>query len=146
MNEISTRENEQIVAGIFRKCLDVRAAGKKLNASDQLVYEIEIMLQEVNSGASFEQYFRWASIEEISMIIGHLQTLGLSDVADIVLRALSIAFPGGLPRSASELDALTQWTPDQEKQLRAIAEALIHFNGVITNALAEFCHRNPSRQ
>jgi hypothetical protein len=55
MAEMSTPENEELVARVYTQALEARAAGRELDASDMVVYEIEMLSQEVNSGASFEQ-------------------------------------------------------------------------------------------
>lgn len=97
MAEMSTGENEALVSRVYTQALQDRDDGKTLAAPDLMVYHIEMLSQEVNSGASFEQYFRWASVEEISQVVGRLESLGLGDVAQIVRRAIEVAFPEGLP-------------------------------------------------
>src|SRR5512145_1593560 len=70
--EMSTPENEELVARVYTEALEARADGRKLSAADTVIYEIEMLSQEVNSGASFEQYFRWASTEEIGRVVDRL--------------------------------------------------------------------------
>ena len=69
MAEMSTPENEELVAHVYTQALEARANGVPLGNADTAIYEIEMLSQEVNSGASFEQYFRWASLEEISRAV-----------------------------------------------------------------------------
>jgi hypothetical protein len=95
MAEMSTPENEELVARVYTQALEARTAGRELAASDMVVYKIEMLSQEVNSGASFERYFRWASSAEISQAVGRLESLGLSEVARLTRRAIEVAFPGG---------------------------------------------------
>jgi hypothetical protein len=107
-----------------------------------MVYHIEMLSQEVNSGASFEQYFRWASIEEISEVVGCLESLALSDVAQIVRRAIDVAFPNGLPVNDEKKSELTEWTEEQESLLREAANGFEEFNGRIINVLAAFYRKS----
>jgi len=107
-----------------------------------MVYHIEMLSQEVNSGASFEQYFRWASIEEISEAVGRLESLALSDVAQIVRRAIDVAFPNGLPATDEEKSELTEWTEEQEELLGKAANEFEEFNGRIINVLAAFYRKS----
>jgi hypothetical protein len=138
MAEMSTAENEQLVSDVYTKALEARAANKTLSPKDQILYEVEMLLQEVNSGASFEQYFRWASLDELGTAIGRLEKLGLAEAAAIARRAFGVAFPKGVPASEDEKEALTQWTPKQEEQLSALADEFTEYNGTITNVLANF--------
>jgi hypothetical protein len=140
MPEISTSENEELVSRVYTQALQDRLDGRELAPADLMVYQIEILSQEVNSGASFEQYFRWASVQEISEAVDRLESLGLSEVAQIVRRAIEVAFPDGVPRTDEEKSELTDWTGDQEELLAAAASEFEEFNGRIINVLAAF-HR-----
>ena len=140
MTEMSTSENEELVSRVYTQAIQDRADGRELDAADLMVYHIEMLSQEVNSGASFEQYFRWASVEEISEAVGRLESLGLPEVAGIVSRAIEAAFPKGVPPSDDEKSELTEWTERQEELLSALAAELEEFNGRIINVLAAF-HR-----
>ena len=142
MAEMSTPENEKLVSETYAKALEARLADQPLGDAEQIVYEVEMLSQEVNSGASFEQYFRWATREEIAKIESRLRALELAGAADITKRALAVAMPDGLPDSDEAMEALTQWTAGQEEQLQALADAFAEFNGTITNALAEFYRRS----
>jgi hypothetical protein len=140
MPEMSTSENEELVSRVYTQTLQDRLDGRELAPADLMVYHIEILSQEVNSGASFEQYFRWASVQEISEAVDRLESLGLSEVAQIVRRAIEVAFPDGVPRTDEEKSELTDWTGDQEELLAAAASEFEEFNGRIINVLAAF-HR-----
>lgn len=113
MPEMSASENEELVSRVYTQALQDRQDGRKLPAADLMVYHIEMLSQEVNSGASFEQYFRWASVEEISEAAGRLESLALPEVAQIVRRAIDVAFPDGLPANDEEKSELTDWTEKQ---------------------------------
>jgi hypothetical protein len=140
--EMSTPENEELVARVYTEALEARADGRKLSAADTVIYEIEMLSQEVNSGASFEQYFRWASIEEMSRVADRLESVGLPEVAQLTRTAIEVAFPDGLPGSDEEKDDLTAWTEDQEERLSTLANAFEEFNGRIINVLAAFYRKN----
>jgi hypothetical protein len=142
MSEMSTSENEELVSRVYTQALKERQDGRHLDAADLMVYHLEMLTQEVNSGASFEQYFRWASVAEISEAVGRLETLALSDVAQIVRRAIDVGFPDGLPATDEEKDALTEWTEDQLDTLSALAGDFEEFNGRLTNILAAFYRKS----
>jgi hypothetical protein len=141
MSETSTSENEALVSRVYTQALQDRQDGRELSPADLMVYNIEMLSQEVNSGASFEQYFRWASVEEISGVVDRLTSLGLSEVAEIVRRAIDIAFPDGLPATDADKSDL-DWTDDQEERLRAAATDFEMFNGRIINVLAAFYRKS----
>ena len=138
MPEMSTRENDELVSRVYTQALQDRQDGRELAAADLMVYHIEMLSQEVNSGASFEQYFRWASVAEIAEAPSRLESLGLSEVGEIVRRAIDVAFPGRLPATDEEKDPLTEWTQEQEEALRALAGEFEEFNGRIINVLAAY--------
>jgi phage-related protein len=67
-----------------------------------------------------------------------LQSLTLSDVAELVRQAIAAAFPDGVPSSDEEKNDLTEWTVEQEERLSALAGEFEEFNGKIINVLADF--------
>lgn len=144
MPEMSTSENEKLVSRVYTQIIENFDDSKKLSAAELMVYNIEMLSQEVNSGASFEQYFRWASVSEISEAAGRLESLGLPEVAQIVSRAVEVAFPNGLPPTDDEKEELTEWSEEQEEKLNALAIEFEAFNGRIINVLAEFFRSNQS--
>jgi hypothetical protein len=140
--ETAASENEELVSRVYTQALQDRHDGRQLSEADLMVYHIEMLSQEVNSGASFEQYFRWACVEEISEAVGRLESLALPEVARIVRRAIDEAFPNGLPATDEEKSELIEWTEEQEQRLSALATEFEKFNGRILNVLADF-HRKP---
>jgi hypothetical protein len=138
MAEMSTPENDELVGRVYTQALEARAEGRQLDPADTVVYEIELLSQEVNSGASFEQYFRWASVEEVGRVVDRLEALALPEVAQLARTAIDVAFPNGVPSTDEEKDELTAWTEDQEERLAELAAAFEEFNGRIINVLGEF--------
>ena len=142
MPEMSTSENDALVSRVYTQALQDRSVGRPLDPATLMVYHIEMLSQEVNSGASFEQYFRWASVAEIVEASDRLESLTLDAVAEIVRRAIDIAFPGGLPATDEEKDELSEWTAEQEERLGALAEEFEAYNGRIINVLAAFYRKS----
>jgi len=142
--ETSASENEALVSRVYTQALLDRQGGRELAPADLMVYNIEMLSQEVNSGASFEQYFRWASVEEISEAVDRLTSLGLPEVAEIVRRAIDIAFPDGLPATDADKSDL-DWTDDQLERMGAAATDFEQFNGRIINVLAAFYRKSTPR-
>ena len=138
MSEMSTADNEELVSRVYTKALKDREQGRALDAATLMVYHIEMLSQEVNSGASFEQYLRWASVDEIAQAADRLESLKLADVAELVRQAIAVAFPDGVPSSDEEKNVLTEWTVAQEERLVALAGEFEPFNGRIINVLADF--------
>ena len=145
MDEMATPENAKLVARVYSKALKELAKGRTLSPADEVVYEVEMLSQEVNSGASFEQYFRWASTSEIARIVGRLESLGLQAVAQLATSAIAAAFPNGLPTSDDEKEDLSEWTEEQENHLSELAEEFTRFNGEVINVLGKFHRENEHR-
>ena len=143
--EISTEENEAIVREICDKVAAARESNSPITPEHQLVYDVDYLLLEANSGASFEQYFRWASVEEIRRVVPALRKVGLTDVADLTEEAIQVAFPKGIPATDEEKSNLTDWSETQDEKLRELFPALEDQNGRITNVLAAFANKDAKR-
>lgn len=143
--QMATGENEELVSRVYAQALEDRHEGRKLAAAELMVYHIEMLSQEINSGASFEQYFRWASVEEISEAVSRLESLALPKVARIVRRAIAVGFPNGLPATDEEKSGLVAWSAAQEERLGALAAEFEKFNGRVLDALAAY-HRRAGRR
>jgi hypothetical protein len=141
MTVMSTPENEALVARVYAQALEQSVAGRTLSPEMQRVHDVEHLMQEVNSGASFEQYFRWASLPELAGIEQHLAALGLDGVRQLTRQAMRVAFPRGLPRTAQAHEEATEWTAQQEAQLAALFEQLEAHNGHVTNVLGAFARQ-----
>ncbi len=77
MPEQSTEENEKLVQEVYTAAMTRVHSDQSLEEPERMVWEIEGLMQEVNSGASYEQYFRWRPVSEISVIVARLYGLGL---------------------------------------------------------------------
>ncbi|NNF00914.1 MAG: DUF4375 domain-containing protein [Pyrinomonadaceae bacterium] len=136
--EISTRENEKLVSAVYERAMKAVHAEESIGKNENIVYQIELLSQEVNSGASFEQYFRWVGKPEVDSILEWLQVLEMPEVDTIVQEAIAVAFPNGVPEDESEYEECTEWNEDQEVRLNRLFERFEKFNGAITNKLGEF--------
>ena len=112
-------------------------SGQDLEERDRVVWEIEGLSQEVNSGASYEQYFRWRPVSEIRTIVARLDQAGLPEVAKLTQQAIEIAFPGGVPQTDEEKDGLTDWSETQDSELQKLGDQFTEYNGRIMNVLAD---------
>jgi hypothetical protein len=116
--------------------------GKRVSAAALVVHDVEHLMQEVNSGASFEQYFRWSSLDEIGRIREQLRVVGLSRILELTERAIQLAFPEGIPTTEEEKRNATEWTPEQEERLASLLDDLEEQNGHVTNVLGEYARTN----
>ena len=140
MAELSSAENEERVARVYTRALEARSEGRAVAPADLVVYEVEMLSQEVNSGASFEQYFRWAPVAEIARVAARLESLRLPELASLVRRAIEVAFPDGVPASDAEKEGQTAWSAEQEELLAELAGEFEAWNGRLINVLGAF-HR-----
>ena len=136
--ELATEENVDLVSKAYTRIMEDVHAKKRITDNENFVFQIELLSQEVNSGASFEQYFRWVGKPELDQILGHVTNLDLPPVYEIVSEALKIAFPNGVPENDDEYEECTEWSEVQEERLSELFERFEAYNGVITNKLGEF--------
>ncbi len=141
MGEMSTEENEKIVAHIYERAMTGLHNNEPITAAQRIVHDIEHMMQEVNSGASYEQYFRWASVDEIKSLSEHLRALGLDTVAQLTHQAIKVAFPGGMPSNEEEKSDASEWSSEQEEILSDLFKQLEEHNGDVTNVLGAYAKR-----
>lgn len=142
MNEMSTEENERIVSSVYEAAMRELHAGRPVSHPVKLIHDVEHMMQEANSGASFEQYFRWASVDELATIRDHLRILDLHDVLDLLSEAIAIAFPTGVPLTDEDKSRATEWSPEQEAELSRLFGRLEGQNGRITNTLGAYARNS----
>src|SRR5579859_4367041 len=143
--EMSTKENEELVSSISDRVREAIQKKEKVNDGYRLIYEIDRLLTEVNSGASFEQYFRWSRLEQIAHIVSQLETVGLTEVAQITRVAISVAYPNGLPPIPNDGVSLSRWdgSEEQEDHLAELAGQFTDYNTMIINKLADYIKRQP---
>ena len=140
--EISTEENEKRVSTVYERAMNAVHQGKDISEQENFVYQIELMTQEINSGASFEQYFRWVGKPELDEILDHVKALDLPEVYSVVEQAIRVAFPDGVPDDEDEYEASTAWNEAQEQALTSLFEEFEKYNGVIMNKLGRFIEAN----
>jgi len=142
MPEISTTENEQLVARVYEEAMSALDQGKHISAPALLVHDVEHLMQEVNSGVSFEGYFRWSSLDEIRRIREQLRAVGLSRILELTEQAMQVAFPEGIPATEEEKRNATEWTSEQEERLASLFDGLEEQNGHVINVLGEYARTN----
>ena len=140
--ELATEETCNLVSKVYTRVMEDIHAKKRITDHENFVFQIELLSQEVNSGASFEQYFRWVGKPELEQILGHVQSLDLPPVYEIVKDALEIAFPNGVPDDDDEYEECTDWSEIQEERLSELFEKFEGYNGVISNKLGRFIREN----
>jgi len=138
--EMATEENEKIVSDIYEDIIgEIGKPGRPPDTEElKFVYEVEHFQQEIGSGASFEQYFRWSDKAEIDGIVDKLERLGLAELVNTTKEAISVAFPNGIPGDLEEFDDLTDWTEAQEERLSSLYSEISIYHGAITNRLGAF--------
>ena len=139
--EISTEENEAIVRRVCDSVAAAVEAKVMITPEQQHIYDVDYLVMEANSGASFEQYFRWASVDEISRVVHALRAVGIEEIADLTERAIEIAFPCGIPVDDETKSDLTDWSEEQEHSLESLFPALEEQNGRMINTLAAYATR-----
>jgi hypothetical protein len=143
--EAATEESTDLVSKVYTRIMGEVHAEKPITDHENFIFQIELLSQEVNSGASFEQYFRWVGKPELDQILGHVKSLDLPPVYEIVEEALMIAFPEGVPEDDDEYEECTDWNEDQVERLSHLFEKYESYNGVITNKLGRFIQENGIR-
>jgi len=140
--EISTDENEQLVSKVYEGAMRALHAGKEITEQEKFVYQVELLSQEVNSGASFEQYFGWVGKSEVDEILTYIERLDMPQIYPIVEEAIHSAFPNGVPGDEDEYEQCTDWSEEQETRLEELFEKFEAFNGAITHKLGQFIKAN----
>ena len=143
--EIATEENCDLVSRVYTRVMEAVHAEKSITDHENFVFQIELLSQEVNSGASFEQYFRWVGKTEVDQILGHVQVLDLPPVYEMVKEAIAIAFPNGVPDDEEAYEECTEWSEEQEQRFDELFQKFEAYNGVITNKLGKFIQENDIR-
>jgi len=106
----------------------------------KLFYDLYDLDLEIGSGASFDQYFVWASPEQIQRIVGQLEYLELYEHARIAQAAIDVAYPKGAPQTYAEKESEFDILKSREDGRKLKLEALYkEFNsaGHLTEPLYE---------
>ena len=140
--EIGSEKNSARVNAVYVALISAANSGHWVSPQADLVCQVELLSQEVNSGASFEQYFRWVRVTDDSRILQYLDELGLPEVRGIVERALTTAFPEGIPQDDDAYDSCTDWSESQLRQLAELFGEFERYNGILTNRLGQFIANN----
>ena len=141
MSEQSSAEDEMVVQRVYSAAIESLATGETLSAEIRLIHDVEHMMQEANRGASLEPYFRWAPVAEIAGIGRHLEEAGVDDLAQLMRKAIGVAFPNGLPATDDEKSEATDLTEEQGQALAALFPQLESQNGRVTRLLASYARR-----
>lgn len=136
--EISTEENANLLSAVYERVMGIVHAEKHVSEHENYIYQVELLSQEVNSGASFEQYFRWVGKAELDQIVGYVRMLDIPEIVIIVEEAIKVAFPNGIPEEDDKYEECTEWSDTQEGRLEELFELFEEYNGAITNRLGVF--------
>ncbi len=139
--EKTTKENEDIVSKISGNIIgtELGKPGRKPETKElKFFHEVYLFDLEIGSGASFEQYFRWSENTEVKGIVQKLEELGLKDLAGTTKKAITVAFPDGIPDDNKKYHELTAWTEEQEEKLMKLYQEIEHCHGVVYNRLAHY--------
>ena len=130
--------DEALIIDICEKIKEAKSASQiKSSSCWRNICDIDLLYSEVNSGASFEQYFRWASASQIKRVITALNEVGLTEIAIITKEAVEIAFPNGVPDSDEKKSSLTyNWSLEQEDKLANLYKPFFAENSSIITTLA----------
>lgn len=108
-----------------------------LTYNENLVFQINRLLTEAGSGASFDQYFEWVGINEVKQIVGQINKLGILEVTTIVTKAIKVAFPNGVPENDTEYRKSTHWTEEQVEKLDYLYRQFEPYDSAVMNRLAK---------
>jgi hypothetical protein len=98
---------------------------------------------EVNNGG-FSQYFFNCSCETAGFVVEALETIGAPRTADICRRAVSVAFPDGLPEDPEAIRSAASDFPDEiEKELDKLDRAFYQYPHNLTELLFAFVSKHP---
>ena len=139
---MSSEENVNILSDVYERVMEKVHAENDVSDQENYVFQVELLSQEVNSGASFEQYFRWVSKADLDQIVSYIRKLEIPELVNIVEEAIKVAFPNGVPDDDDEYEECTEWSDAQEKRLESLFKSFEEYNGIITNRLVEFIKAN----
>ena len=98
---------------------------------------------EVNNGG-FSQYFLNSSSETAGFVAEALETIGAPQTAEICKRAITVAFPAGLPVDSEEISAAAEDFPDETgDRLDALDQEFYMYPHNLTELLFAFVSKHP---
>ena len=98
---------------------------------------------EVNNGG-FSQYFDNSSDETASFVAEALEAIGAPRTADICRRAITCAFPGGLPPTPEEISSAAADISDETLgELEALDAEFYAYPHDLTDLLFAYVHAHP---
>ncbi len=141
---MNTLNDADLVAAIGEALIgEMDAPGKVPETRElQLFSDIYNFDLEIGSGASYEQYFRWASKAQIDNLLSQLSALDLDTLTDSTRQAIDIAFPDGVPSDPDAFDDCLDWSEEQEESLEALYDKEENIHALIEEKLACFARSN----
>lgn len=98
---------------------------------------------EVNNGG-FSQYFRNSSSETASFVVEALQLINAQQTAEICRRAVTTAFPDGLPSLPDEISAAAEnFAPEIEDALSGLDQEFFAYPNDLTELLYAYVSAHP---
>src|SRR5476649_632666 len=99
------------------------------------VWELE---SEVTNGG-YSQYFQHSSAETAPFVVAALETIGASQAADISMRAINVAFHGGLPATPELISsAAGGFSDDVLGELGGLDKEFFTYPDNLTDLLFDF--------
>lgn len=137
MNSMTDEELVRRIADFLMAEVDEQG-NEPSTAELQLFFDIFCFDMEIGSGASYEQYFRWSSKEQIDRLLVQLNQLGLGEIVDSTREAIEVAFPHGVPANEDDFEDCLDWTEDQEEALEALYEQEVNIHPLVEEKLAVY--------
>ena len=98
---------------------------------------------EVNNGG-FLQYFQNDSCETVGFVVQALETIGAPRTAGICRRAITTAFPAGLPRTSDAIvSSASEFSDEIQEQLQTLDGEFLEYPHDLTGLLFAFVSRHP---
>jgi hypothetical protein len=98
---------------------------------------------EVNNGG-FSQYFLNSSCETADFVVQALETIGAPLTADICRRAITLAFPAGLPSDSEEISsAASDFSSETETKLNELDNEFFQYPHNLTELLFAYVSMHP---
>lgn len=98
---------------------------------------------EINNGG-FAQYFQNCSCETAGFIVEALETVGAPKTAEICRRAITIAFPDGLPSSPDSISSIAaEFTNDITQRLHALDLEFYRYPHDLNDLVFAFVSKHP---